>query len=117
MSYGYIVQNSKDTKYNEEIIGLSNLSLLARHSGAHLLIPALWRQRQVDLCESEASLRVNFKTTRATQRNLLSIYIYIYPSLYIHFCYFIFVQFCFISICTYTHTHRDAINRLLSVGV
>ena len=38
-----------------------------------LLIPALRRQRQEDLCESEASLvyRVSFRTARAvTQRNL-----------------------------------------------
>ena len=35
------------------------------------LIPALRRQRQVDLCEFEASLvyRVSSRTARATQRN------------------------------------------------
>ena len=35
------------------------------------LIPALWRQRQVDLCEFKDSLvyRVSFRTSRATQRN------------------------------------------------
>ena len=35
------------------------------------LIPALMRQRQVDLCEIEAGLvyKVSFRTARATQRN------------------------------------------------
>ena len=38
------------------------------------LIPALGRQRQVDLCEFEASLvyRVSSRTARATQRNPVS---------------------------------------------
>jgi hypothetical protein len=37
------------------------------------LIPALRRQRQVDLCETEARLvyRVSSKTTKAIQRNYL----------------------------------------------
>jgi hypothetical protein len=35
------------------------------------LIPALRRQRQADLCESEVSLvyKVSFRTVRTTQRN------------------------------------------------
>jgi hypothetical protein len=38
------------------------------------IVPALGRQRQVNLCELEASLvcRVNFRTVRATQRNPVS---------------------------------------------
>jgi hypothetical protein len=38
------------------------------------LIPSLRRQRQVDLCKTEASLvyRVNSRTARATQRNPVS---------------------------------------------
>ena len=38
------------------------------------LIPALWRQRQVDLCEFEASLiyRVSSRTAKVTQRNTFS---------------------------------------------
>ena len=38
------------------------------------LIPASGRQRQVDVCESEASLayRVSSRIARATQRNLVS---------------------------------------------
>jgi hypothetical protein len=38
------------------------------------LIPALRRQMQADLCEFKASLvyRVNSRTARATQRNLVS---------------------------------------------
>ena len=41
---------------------------------AHTLIPALERQRQVDLCEFMASLvyRASFRTARATQRNPVS---------------------------------------------
>ena len=39
-----------------------------------VLIPGLWRQRQVDLCEFEASLvyRLSSRTARATQKNLVS---------------------------------------------
>jgi hypothetical protein len=39
-----------------------------------LLIPALGRQRQVDLCEFKASLvyRVSVRTVRAAQRNPVS---------------------------------------------
>jgi hypothetical protein len=39
-----------------------------------LLIPALGRQTQVDLCELEASLvyRESFRTARAAQRNFVS---------------------------------------------
>jgi len=35
------------------------------------LMPALWRQRQADLCKFEASLvyRVSSRTARDTQRN------------------------------------------------
>jgi hypothetical protein len=38
------------------------------------LIPALWKQRQEDLCEFKTSLvyRVNSRTDRATQRNPVS---------------------------------------------
>jgi hypothetical protein len=38
------------------------------------LIPALGRQRHVDLCEFKASLiyRVSSRTAKATQRNLVS---------------------------------------------
>jgi hypothetical protein len=38
------------------------------------LIPALGRQKQVDLCESEASLvyRASFRIARATERNYVS---------------------------------------------
>jgi hypothetical protein len=49
-----------------------------------LLIPTLGRQKQADLCESEASMlyRASSRTARATQRNPVSknksIYIYIY---------------------------------------
>jgi hypothetical protein len=41
---------------------------------AHLLTPALERQRQADLCEFEVSLvyRLCFRTVRATQRNPVS---------------------------------------------
>ena len=42
-------------------------------SGTHLLIPEFRRQRQVNLCELEASLvyRASSRTARATQRNLV----------------------------------------------
>ena len=38
------------------------------------LIPALWRQRRVDLSTFEASLvyRVSYRTARATQKNPVS---------------------------------------------
>ena len=38
------------------------------------LIPALWRQRQVDLCEFKDSLvyRVTYRKATATQRNAVS---------------------------------------------
>jgi hypothetical protein len=38
------------------------------------LIPALWKQRQVDLCEFKASLiySVSSRSARATQRTLVS---------------------------------------------
>jgi hypothetical protein len=38
------------------------------------LIPALWRQRQADLCEFEASLvyQISSRTARATQRTPVS---------------------------------------------
>jgi hypothetical protein len=40
----------------------------------HTLMPALGKQRQINLCEFKASLvyRVNSKTAKATQRNSVS---------------------------------------------
>ena len=46
----------------------------ARHGGTHFLIPALRRQRQVDLCEFKASLvyKENSTTVMVIQRNSVS---------------------------------------------
>ena len=43
-------------------------------AGTTSLIPALGRQKQVDFCESEASLvyKLSSRTARAIQRNLVS---------------------------------------------
>ena len=53
---------------------LQKLVLFAGQRWCTPLIPALGRQKQVDLCESEASLvyRVSSRTARAAQRNFVS---------------------------------------------
>ena len=40
----------------------------------HASVPALWRQRQVDLCEFKASLvyMISFRTARTVNREILS---------------------------------------------
>jgi hypothetical protein len=67
--------------------------ILARWLWHMPLMPGLWRQRQIELSEFEASLgyRVSFWTARATQR------------IHVCVCLFYFMCHCFAYIYVYTH--------------